>query len=148
MLANKHTYTLILVFGDHDPAGMCIPNALEEFLNEHAERGQFEIQRLGLNMDQVTERRLPPQRVKDDEYALELGKSKGDPSAEAYKEEFGTECWELDALSPAEIQGLLRAALAERVDQSAIESVKKLEPQMRDDLVAALSVLGEEDYSQ
>lgn len=94
--------TLILHFGDHDPSGKDmtrdIIDRLELFM------GGTEVRRLALNMDQIDQYNPPPNPAK-----------LTDSRANAYIAEFGDQSWELDALEPSVLVGLL---------QNAVESVR------------------------
>jgi hypothetical protein len=60
-------------------------------------------------MGQVRRYNPPPSFVKED-----------DPRSGGYRERFGTdECWELDALDPTVIAGLIRSELEALIDPAA-----------------------------
>jgi hypothetical protein len=67
-----------------------------------------EFVRLALNMEQIEEYNPPPQPVKE-----------GDSRKEGYKERYGDEVWEMDALEPQVIIDLIRAAVEDRKDEEA-----------------------------
>jgi hypothetical protein len=86
--------TVIIHLGDHDPSGRDMSRDIEARLNLF---GAFPIfHRVALNYDQVEQYGPPPNPTK-----LE------DTRATAYIEEFGHECWELDALEPSVIEELV-----------------------------------------
>lgn len=91
---------VVLHFGDHDPSGMDmtrdIRDRLEMFIG-----ASIELKRLALNMDQVEKYDPPPNPAKttDSRYT-------------SYIELYGNESWELDALEPAVLAGLVRDAIA------------------------------------
>lgn len=120
----------ILHLGDHDPSGMDmtrdIRERLEKFLvhdyirearsdspakgatsyahlwsaigEEHGyKRSPFAVDRIALNMDQIREFNPPPNPAKVT-----------DSRFESYRERFGSESWELDALEPAVLAELIR----------------------------------------
>jgi hypothetical protein len=99
---------VVLHFGDHDPSGQDmtrdITDRLEMFM------GGIELKRLALNMDQIEEYEPPPNPAKttDSRYAK-------------YIELYGEESWELDALSPEVLAGLVRDAVAELRDEELWE---------------------------
>lgn len=101
----------VVVFhlGDHDPSGIDMTRENREKINLLAradETGQaVEFQRLALNMDQVHEYRPPPNRAKV-----------SDSRIEGYREEFGDESWELDALEPRVLADLIDDAVAAEID--------------------------------
>jgi hypothetical protein len=90
---------IIFHFGDHDPSGIDmtrdIEDRLELFLGD-----TVQLKRLALNMDQVEEHEPPPNPAKttDSRYA-------------AYIASYGDESWELDALDPTILSGLVRDAI-------------------------------------
>jgi hypothetical protein len=61
-------------------------------------RHEVEVRRLALNMDQIELYRPPPNFAKET-----------DTRFAAYAEQFGGNCWELDALDPTVIENLIRA---------------------------------------
>ena len=94
-----------LHLGDHDPSGWHMTQNLREEISTYA-RAPVEVRRLGLNLDQITDLGLPakPTKEADKRYA-------------AYVCETGqTSSWELDALSPAFIDGLVERAIHGLVD--------------------------------
>jgi hypothetical protein len=82
--------------------------SLREELSLYA-RAPIEVVRLGLNLDQVRELRLPPNPAKET-----------DRRFKQYVRETGcADSWELDALSPAFIDGLIEKAISDLVDHDA-----------------------------
>ncbi len=112
---------VVLHFGDHDPSGKDmtrdIVDRLELFM------GGVPVNRLALNMEQVREFNPPPNPAKttDSRYA-------------AYIAEFGDESWELDALEPAVISGLIEAAVRGLLDMTAWQAAEKVVAQHRSGL--------------
>lgn len=95
---------IIFHFGDHDPSGKDMTRDIEDRLKLFM--GGVEIERLALNMDQIEEFEPPPNPAKTT-----------DTRAAAYIKEFGNESWELDALDPKTLVGLIRASLHKLIDQ-------------------------------
>lgn len=93
--AEKGRPVIVLHLGDHDPSGIDMTRDNEERLSMFAGE-PVEIRRLALNWDQVQEHNPPPNPTK-----------MTDSRAEGYVAEFGSECWELDALEPAMIARLI-----------------------------------------
>jgi hypothetical protein len=101
----------ILHFGDHDPSGLDMTRDLRERIELFADTefreydGWVNIKRMALNMDQVEEQRPPPNpaKVTDSRFA-------------DYEERYGSESWELDALSPKFLDRLVEDALEEHRD--------------------------------
>jgi hypothetical protein len=72
-------------------------------------RNPIEVVRLGLNLDQVRELDLPPNPAKETDKRY----------AQYFSETGQTDSWELDALSPSYIDGLVNNAIRELVDLDA-----------------------------
>jgi len=89
---------LILHFGDHDPSGIDMTRDILERLELF--EGFPEVERLALNMDQVTEFSPPPNPAKVT-----------DSRFEGYLRRYGGESWELDALEPSVLSGLVRSRI-------------------------------------
>lgn len=107
---NNGQRTLILHLGDHDPSGIDMTRDLEErftlFLGGYTP--EFELRRIALTRDQVDEQKPPPNPAKttDSRYF-------------SYRDEHGSESWELDALKPDYIVGLVRGEIEENIDFDA-----------------------------
>jgi hypothetical protein len=95
--------TRIIHFGDHDPSGMDMTRDIEDRLAIFGSRVQVE--RLALNMDQVNQYNPPPNPAKmtDSRFA-------------GYVDEYGDESWELDALDPPVLAGLVRSQVLDYRD--------------------------------
>jgi len=101
----------ILYLGDLDPSGVDIPRVLRDDLPK------IELERLALLPEHVTD--LPPNPVKDD-----------DPRTTSFLQQYpeleGT-CYELDALSPEQIRGLVREGIERHIDPVARQERKEYE---------------------
>ena len=86
---------VIFHFGDHDPSGKDMTRDISDRLEMFM--GGIELHRLALTMDQVQEYECPPDPA-----------PVRDSRCRAYVAEFGDEAWELDALEPRVIEGLIR----------------------------------------
>lgn len=116
---------LFLYLGDHDPSGLDMTNDVEGrlrmFAREHSahitsepDEYDFEVRRIALNMPQVRDFNPPPNPAKET-----------DSRFKKYRDEYGDESWELDALPPPTISGLIEeAVLAVRDDSLWSESVE------------------------
>jgi hypothetical protein len=98
---------IVLYLGDHDPSGLDMGRNIREKLSLYA-RVPIDVRRIALNRDQVSDLDLPPNPAKET-----------DSRFDQYVEENGADCWELDALSPTVIDGLLEEAVSELVDEEA-----------------------------
>lgn len=94
---------IILHFGDHDPSGIDMTRDIRERLALFG--ADLEVNRLALNMDQITEYDPPPNPAKET-----------DSRFRGYLREYGDESWELDALEPSVLAGLVRDAVSNLID--------------------------------
>ena len=110
----------VLYLGDHDPSGLDMDQDMEGRLHQYSRgrlnQGTLEITRLALTMDQVEEHKPPPNPTKT-----------ADSRAQSYIDQFGTECWELDALDPATLDSLVEEAITDRIDLVLFEERKEAE---------------------
>jgi hypothetical protein len=96
---------VVLHLADHDPNGIDMTRDAARRLELYARR-EVEVKRIALTMAQVRRHRPPPNFAKQ-----------SDSNLPAYVRQFGTsQCWELDALSPAVLDGLVRAELTKLID--------------------------------
>ncbi|MMZ52636.1 hypothetical protein D1872_144120 [compost metagenome] len=110
----------ILYFGDHDPSGLQIPEAIEEILRRDYKLDFVHVIRCGLRMDQIKENNLPPNPAK-----------MTDPRAAKYSERFGEKSWELDAVPPTTLQDYVRNSIKELTDFDIVDKVKRTESEDR-----------------
>lgn len=103
---------LILHFGDHDPSGKDMSRDICDRLHLFTGK-QMEFERLALNMDQVKDYDPPPNPAKIT-----------DSRAQGYIAEFGNESWELDALEPLVLEGLVRGAINKVVDKKKMKTAE------------------------
>lgn len=128
---NRHSQkTVIIYLGDHDPSGidmrrdhedrlsMFITQGLENTLHDTYEA--FDIERVALNMDQIEEYAPPPNPAKVT-----------DSRFNAYRDEFGDESWELDALHPNVIVDLIEETVLSYRDDTIYQSVYDNEQSQR-----------------
>ena len=98
--------TIVIHLGDHDPSGIDMTRDNQERLDTfHGWTGGTEVKRIALNMDQVDEYGPPPNPAKVT-----------DSRFEAYLADYGEESWELDALEPSVMVGLIRNTIDEYRD--------------------------------
>jgi hypothetical protein len=151
----------IIHLGDHDPSGIDMSRDIEDrltlFLRHHRIRDYCQahlkaspsrssstalwispvmkiadtdavepvtVHRIALNMDQVRQYNPPPNPAK-----------LSDARAKGYIEQYGEESWELDALEPAVITGLIQSAVDELRDGEAFKAALEEERQHREKLL-------------
>lgn len=125
----------IFYFGDHDPSGIDMTRDITERLvmfsklKDRIEDQDLEIEdfihihRLALNMDQVEQWNPPKNPAKET-----------DSRFEAYRNEFGESSWELDAVEPSTLAGLVRDGIMDLIDLPEWEKVQAKELSMREEL--------------
>jgi len=122
----------ILHFADHDPSGVDMTRDLSCRFFEYSNH-PISIQRIALNYNQAQEYRLPPNPAKT-----------ADPRSEAYFSKYGNVCWELDAITPPELQRLVTEAIENHIDLDLWHRIKEKEEQESDqleDLFSSIKVL-------
>lgn len=115
---------VILHFGDHDPSGLDMTRDIRDRLSLFGAPG-VDVRRLALNMDQVEEHEPPPNPAKET-----------DSRFANYQAEFGDESWELDALEPTILAGLVRDEVNGLIDDKPWKKVKREEGRARAELQA------------
>jgi hypothetical protein len=119
---------VLLLLTDHDPKGVVnLPRDTGRRLALYARAkiDELDVRRLALTWDQA--QGLPPNFAKEN-----------DPDRRAYQQRFRTnKCWELDALSPTVIAGLIEAEIKPMIKQRAWARAKAQEQQGRKLLNAA-----------
>lgn len=128
--------TLILHFGDHDPSGMDMTRDNDDRLamfsggplstRVSSMTGSVEVRRLALNWDQIEEYGPPPNPAKVT-----------DSRFDAYQARYGDESWELDALEPAVLVGLIRQEVERERDPELWEAAVERQERERADLTEA-----------
>jgi hypothetical protein len=113
----------VLYLGDHDPSGIDMTRDVEDRLLMYSTIDRLEVVRLALNWDQVETWNPPenPAKQTDARFA-------------AYEEQFGESSWELDAVEPAQLAGLVRSAIMKRRDEILWQQAIKREEAMKSEL--------------
>lgn len=129
---------IVFHIGDHDPSGVDMTRDNRERLETFCGVPVL-VQRLALNMDQIEKYNPPPNFAKDK-----------DSRTEGYVAQFGTdECWEVDALAPPVLQGLIRDAILSVRDEKKWDALLEQEVsdiRFIDDLISGPSLgEGEDD---
>ena len=110
---------IVLHLGDHDPNGLDMTRDIRKRLAMYA-REEVEVRRIALNIDQVRRYNPPPNFTKET-----------DSRYEGYVEQFGEECWELDALSPTVIDQLIRDEVEAMIDRNKWRKAEAAESRNR-----------------
>jgi len=105
----------IFYCGDHDASGRCIDTEGPGRVM-HYGSGQFRLKRLAIHKADIRRFRLPPQRVKDT-----------DSRALAFRQKYGDETVELDALPPVELRRRIREAIEGKMDREKWQRAVEIE---------------------
>ena len=127
-------HVVLLHLGDHDPSGKDMSRDIQERLVTF-ETYDVTFKRLALNMDQVELYNPPPNPAK-----------LSDSRASGYIEEYGDECWELDALEPKVISDLINKNVKKYRDDTLYNAVVEREAEERrqlDDLAEHYEAVAE-----
>lgn len=126
---------VVIHLGDHDPSGMDMSrdifDRLELFIKAEG-YDPAEVQRIALNMNQIETYRPPPNFAK-----------LTDTRANAYIKRYGKNSWELDALEPTVLAGLIEDTVMAYRDDHLWQEAVTLEEQHRDSLRDAATRWGD-----
>jgi hypothetical protein len=118
--------TIVLYFGDFDPSGWEMPDAMRRKLLGKMQVGEdrLQIKRCGLLPEQIAEHQLP-----EDPEAMKAG----DTRTKKFKELFGVDVApvELDALRPDALQDLARQCIEAELDLAAFHQEQLEEAEER-----------------
>ncbi len=103
---------VVIYLGDHDPSGLDMSRDIYDRLELMTYGTGVVVVRLALNQDQVTQYNPPPNPTK-----LQ------DSRAQHYIRLYGLESWELDALDPAVLDGLVRSSIESFIDQDTYNAM-------------------------
>lgn len=117
----------VIHLGDHDPSGLDMTRDIQERLDLFTGGGVV-VERIALNAAQIERYAPPPNPAK-----------LSDSRAQAYVAEYGDDSWELDALEPQVIAGLIEAAVCGLRDEALWAEMVAAEEAQR----AALQVLAD-----
>lgn len=116
---------LIIHLGDHDPSGIDMTRDIEDrmelFRAYHVEVKRIDVNRIALNYDQIEEYNPPPNPAKTT-----------DARFASYAAEYGVESWELDALPPNVLTGLISDAIFAVRDHALWDEAKAIEDSERE----------------
>lgn len=115
---------IMIHLGDHDPEGIDMTRDNEERLVKYSQ-GVATVTRIALTMAQVEEHNPPPNYAKASSSRFN-----------GYVDNYGEECWELDALEPATLVDLIDSEIRKHVDMSIWQQTKDDEKHERRHLAA------------
>ena len=111
---------MVIYLGDHDPSGLDMSKELPARISELAGDIPVRFRRLALNYDQAHARNLPANPTKFH-----------DSRTPGYVDVYGEECWELDALDPADLDALVRQAIEVEMDMELYRTVMAMEEDVK-----------------
>lgn len=116
---------IVLHLGDHDPSGMDMSRDIEERLRLFMGDGghRLDVRRIALNMDQIEAYAPPPNPAKVT-----------DSRSGAYIDQYGDSSWELDALDPTVLAGLIDDEIAGIVDMDLLDEQRARQARERGQL--------------
>ncbi len=121
----------VLYLGDHDPSGQDMVRDIQTRLDKYTrDELDIDVETVALTTAQVHLHSPPPNPTK-----------LTDSRAKGYIEEHGHECWEVDALDPATLQGLIRGRFEALVDRGVMADVVSREEEDKQRLREALEGL-------
>lgn len=119
---------VILYFGDHDPSGIL---SIEKNVREKTAR-------MVPDLDIQVVRVAVPERSRILEHLPTNPVKEKDQCAPEYRRRYGERCWELEALSPAQLKGFLEKALKKWMDFDVYREVLEQEEEDRKRLAAII----------
>lgn len=122
----------ILYVGDHDPSGLDMLRDIEERLFEF-ETEMIEVVHVALTMEQIEEFNPPPNPAKVT-----------DPRSTGYIARHGESSWELDALSPSDLERIVREAVDNYLDKEQFNAMLEEERSDIDRLLAVVEDMKED----
>jgi len=109
----------ILHFSDHDPSGLNMTQDIQSRLYRYGSHAK--VKRIALTYTQVRQFGLDPMPTKI-----------SDSRWREYSIQYGSQCWELDALPPNELQNIIKDAIKAHVDASRWnKTFKEIEKEKR-----------------
>lgn len=121
---SKGQVPIVFHLGDHDPSGIDMSRDIFDRINLFAECPvEIEVRRIALTHAQVLEVNPPnnPAKVTDARFR-------------GYRQQYGAQCWELDALSPQYIRDLIENEIRDIVDDDLWQEDRTTEQQYRSQL--------------
>lgn len=102
---------VVIHLGDHDPSGIDMTRDIADRLRLFTGTDRISVERVALNMSQVEQYSPPPNPTK-----LSDSRSSG------YVDEYGASSWELDALDPTTLVGVMRDAIESHLDRDLFDA--------------------------
>lgn len=127
---------LVIHLGDHDPSGLDMTRDNEDRLELFTLEG-VEVRRIALNFDQVVKHKPPPNPAK-----------LTDSRANQYIAEHGRDSWELDALEPKIIVGLVEKEIKKFRDADLWKEREEKVAEDRDEIRRLIGIVEDAHYNK
>lgn len=116
---------VLLHLGDHDPSGIDMSRDILERLNLFSGKsGLIDFRRIALTMKQVQKYSPPPNPAKET-----------DKRFQSYVKKYGSTSWELDALEPSVLMGVIQENILDVMDRSKFLDRQRLEEEQRQQML-------------
>ena len=132
--ASRGKWPVVIYLGDHDPSGIDMSRDIRDRLELMTYELGVAVERLALNFDQVEEYQPPPNPTK-----------LKDSRAMDYITLYGMESWELDALEPQVLDGMISGAIEQFMDLGLYERMVEREEGEREAIREAARLLEERE---
>jgi len=119
---NMGQHCVLLYMGDHDPSGIDMTRDIEDRLNQTFGTTVL-VNRIALTMDQVDQFNPPPNPAKQT-----------DSRYTKYVEQYGPECWEMDALDPRTLSSIITDAVDVLTDEKRRKRLLRQQDKGREQL--------------
>lgn len=121
----KGARCILLHLGDHDPSGIDMTRDNDDRIRMLSDQAEVDVRRLALNIEQVHEFNPPPNPAK-----------LTDSRVAGYLDRFGESSWELDALRPEVIEGLINQEVESIIDADLWDDTMREQKEARANLAA------------
>lgn len=133
---DQDQHCFILYLGDHDPSGLDMDQDIEKRMRMFG-ADILEVERIALTTAQVQRYNPPPNPAK-----------LTDSRAEKYIATFGRESWEVNALSPTDINLFIERRLKRLVDKETMDAVVVREDRHKKNLIRAIAGLRDSYFEE
>lgn len=116
----------VFYLGDHDPSGRCIEIEIRSRLQRYGS-GKFKMKRLAIHAGDIRRYNLPPLRIKET-----------DTRKHSFRERYGENCVELDALPVEVLRRRVRKAIESLMDKEAWDRAVEVEKVEQDSIKALM----------
>jgi hypothetical protein len=113
---NRSEQQVIIYVGDHDPSGLAMVCDIKNRMCEVFGLRHLFVLNPALTLEQVRKYNLPPNKIEAKPKSEDV--KRGNPNKKRYEAEFGTDYWELDALSPVVLHEIVETQILDLIDMN------------------------------